>query len=103
MPLFITIAFAIVGRLAGEQRTELNGMPSSHSSIDNDLTGSAFGVDFEALSPADLKGLGRLAEEILDDPLALQQLSDRVYRLMQDDLHRQQERQRGCGRSRNGR
>ena len=103
VPLTVAIAITMVWRLAGERRSGPNAMPLSNSSIENEVTASAFGVEFEKLCPAELKGLEALAEKILEDPLALQQLSNRVYRLMQDDLHRQQDRQRVYGSSRYGR
>ena len=46
----------------------------------------------ETPSPTETVLLNRLAAEILQDPLALQHLCDRVYTLLQQDLHRQQER-----------
>jgi hypothetical protein len=46
----------------------------------------------------DLATLSQLAEQLLQDPLALQQLSDRVLELLHQDLERQQERSRGYGR-----
>jgi hypothetical protein len=36
--------------------------------------------------------------QVLLDPLLLQQLSDRVYELLQEDLRKQSERSRGYGR-----
>jgi hypothetical protein len=36
--------------------------------------------------------------QILHDPLLLQQLGDRVYELLQEDLRKQSERSRGYGR-----
>jgi hypothetical protein len=45
-----------------------------------------------AIPPTEADRLNRLAAEILQDPLALQHLCDRVYTLLQQDLHRQQER-----------
>lgn len=38
-------------------------------------------------------------QKILHDPLLLQQLGDRVYELLQEDLRQQSERRRGYGRS----
>ena len=78
-------------------------MASFESSIDNHLTGSAFGVDVNSLSAAERKELDSVAAEILSDPLMLQQLSDRVYQLMQDNLYRQQERQGRYWSRRHGR
>jgi len=48
--------------------------------------------------PDEQEALLQLASEILQDPLAMQHLCDRVYTLMQQDLQRQQERHRGYGR-----
>jgi hypothetical protein len=36
--------------------------------------------------------------QILHDPLLLQQVGDRVYELLQEDLRKQSERSRGYGR-----
>jgi hypothetical protein len=36
-------------------------------------------------------------KQILHDPLLLQQLGDRVYELLQEDLRKQSERSRGYG------
>ena len=38
------------------------------------------------------QNLSKLAAEIIDDPLALAQLTDRVYTLLQQDLNRQRDR-----------
>jgi hypothetical protein len=46
----------------------------------------------------DMAMLSQLAAQLLDDPLALQQLSDRVVELLHQDLERQRERSRGYGR-----
>ncbi|MEL7083874.1 MAG: hypothetical protein AAF268_09195 [Cyanobacteria bacterium P01_A01_bin.3] len=65
------------------------------------MSGSPFGIDLNSLSAEDVEGLGQVSKQILSDPLLLQQLTDRVYRLMQDDLSRQAER--GFGRRSHGR
>ena len=39
-----------------------------------------------------------LATQILDDPVAMRQVSDRVFELLCQDLRLQQERRRGYGR-----
>lgn len=46
----------------------------------------------------DRASLSRLAARVLEDPLMLQQLSDRVYDLMREDLLRQRERGRNYGK-----
>lgn len=46
----------------------------------------------------DLVMLSQLAAQLLQDPLAMQQLSDRVVELLQQDLRRQRERSREYGR-----
>jgi hypothetical protein len=39
----------------------------------------------------------KLIEHILQNPLMMQQLSDRVYELLREDLRKQQERNQGYG------
>lgn len=46
----------------------------------------------------DLAMLSQLAAQLLQDPLALQQLSDRVVELLERDLLLQRERSQGYGR-----
>lgn len=46
----------------------------------------------------DLATLSQLAAQVLQDPLAMRQLGDRVVELMQQDLRLQRERSRGYGR-----
>ncbi len=46
----------------------------------------------------ELDQLCQLAGELLQDPLAVDQLRDRVLELLQQDLQRQQERSGGYGR-----
>lgn len=65
------------------------------------MIGSVFGIDFNSLNAKDIEDLEQAAQQVLGDPLMLQQLTDRVYRLMQDDLGRQAER--GLGRQSHGR
>lgn len=48
---------------------------------------------------SDSTTLAELAAKVLEEPLLMQQLSDRVYELMQEDLRQQQERRRNYGRS----
>ena len=48
----------------------------------------------------DKVALTQLAAKILQDPLAMRRLSDRVFQLLQEDLQLQQERNRGYGRRR---
>lgn len=45
----------------------------------------------------DLAEVRSLANQILQDPLQQQQLCDRVYQLMQEDLLQQQKRYRSYG------
>lgn len=53
---------------------------------------------FSESSEADLAMLSQLAAQLLQDPLAVRRLSDRVVELLQQDLKLQQERSRGYGR-----
>lgn len=39
-------------------------------------------------------------QRLLQDPLVLEKLSDRVYELLRNDLRQQQERRQGYGRQR---
>lgn len=56
-------------------------------------------AQFSDTLPSDeLEMLYQLAAELLEDPLAVQRLSDRVLELMQQDLTLQRERDRGYGR-----
>ena len=50
--------------------------------------------------PEDLALLSQLAGQLLQDPLAVRRLSDRVVELLHQDLMQQQERSRGYGRRR---
>lgn len=52
----------------------------------------------ETLQPDELAILSQLSAELLQNPLALQQLSDRVLELMRQDLRLQRERHHGYGR-----
>jgi hypothetical protein len=64
------------------------------------LNPSAFatpGQFSETLTSEELAQLSQLAAQILANPLALRQLSDRVVNLMQQDLALQRERDRGYG------
>ncbi|MEX0271130.1 hypothetical protein AB3R30_18495 [Leptolyngbyaceae cyanobacterium UHCC 1019] len=54
----------------------------------------------ELTHPEDLALLSQLAEQLLQDPLAVKRLSDRVVELLHQDLRQQQERSRGYGRRR---
>lgn len=47
---------------------------------------------------AESNDLAALAAQVLDDPIALRRLGDRVFDLMRLDLRRQQERNRGYRR-----
>ena len=73
---------------------------SANSSGGGPELGSVRAFGLEGIEPADSKQLAEAAERILKDPLALKDLSDRVYRLMQEDIRRQRERLNGSGRSR---
>ncbi|MDJ0706130.1 MAG: hypothetical protein QNJ46_22895 [Leptolyngbyaceae cyanobacterium MO_188.B28] len=42
--------------------------------------------------------LGKLAKEVLDDPIALQKLGDRVFELLEREIRSQQERSGASGR-----
>ncbi|WP_404786878.1 hypothetical protein [Altericista sp. CCNU0014] len=48
--------------------------------------------------PLDRTVAPEVLQKILHDPMLLQQLGDRVYELLQEDLRQQAERRRGCGR-----
>ncbi|MBD2123530.1 hypothetical protein [Trichocoleus sp. FACHB-262] len=48
--------------------------------------------------PEDLAMLSQIAAELLPDPLAVQQLSERVFELLQQDLRQQRERSYGYRR-----
>ncbi|MDX2099277.1 MAG: hypothetical protein SFW36_15980 [Leptolyngbyaceae cyanobacterium bins.59] len=50
------------------------------------------------LKSEDLEMLSQLAEQFLQDPIALQRLNDRVMELWQQDMKRQRERTKGHGR-----
>ncbi|PZV14281.1 MAG: hypothetical protein DCF22_09165 [Leptolyngbya sp.] len=50
--------------------------------------------------PEDLALLSELAGQLLQDPLAVRRLSDRVVELLHQDLMQQQERNHGYGRRR---
>ena len=52
----------------------------------------------ELPQPEDLAMLSQLAAQLLQEPLAMQRLSDRVMELLQRDLMLQRERNRGYGR-----
>jgi len=61
--------------------------------------GYAAPAHFLDLPQADeLASLSQLAAQVLQDPLAMQRLSDRVLELLQRDLTLQRERSRGYGR-----
>lgn len=51
-----------------------------------------------AITRQERQAILELAADMLHDPLAMQMLCDRVYQLMQEDLHTQRERSRGYGR-----
>lgn len=49
-------------------------------------------------SQQDRAAMSQLADQVLKDPLLLQQLSEQVYKLMQMDLEQQRERSGNYGR-----
>jgi hypothetical protein len=51
-----------------------------------------------ANQPEMATAIAKLTQQILQDPLQLKQLGDRVYELLQQDLRIHQERSRGYGR-----
>jgi hypothetical protein len=55
-------------------------------------------MQFGELSAEELALLSHLAAQVLEDPLAIQQLSDRVVELLGQDLEIERERDRGYGR-----
>jgi hypothetical protein len=59
---------------------------------------AGFTISAQFLDTTNLAELSQLAVQILADPLAVQQLSDRVIELLHQDLSLQQERSRGYGR-----
>lgn len=59
---------------------------------------SPVGFVTSALSAEDSQELAALASQILDDPVALRRLSDRVFELLKQDLQQEQERRGGYGR-----
>lgn len=52
----------------------------------------------KTLDADELSKYAPLASQILDDPVALRQVSDRVFELLCRDLRLQQERRQGYGR-----
>lgn len=51
-----------------------------------------------ASQPEVAAAIAKLTQKVLQDPLQLQQLSNRVYELLQQDLRIHQERSRGYGK-----
>ncbi|MBW4515035.1 MAG: hypothetical protein KME11_07405 [Timaviella obliquedivisa GSE-PSE-MK23-08B] len=51
-----------------------------------------------ANQPEVATAIAKLTQQILQNPLQLQQLGDRVYELLQQDLRIHQERSRGYGK-----
>ncbi len=75
---------------------ELVGKP-----VDNFPTagyGATAGILSE-LKTEDLAAISQLAGEIMQNPLTIRSLSDRVYQLMLEDLHNQQQRRINYGGS----
>lgn len=62
---------------------------------------SPVGYSTFAWEPDEVQQLATLAAQVLDDPVALRRLSDRVFVLLKQDLQQEQERRGGYGR-RNG-
>jgi hypothetical protein len=62
------------------------------------MVDDAWKIRVIANQPEHLAAIAELAEQIVKDPLQLQQLGDRVYELLQQDLRILQERSRGYGR-----
>ncbi|MEO1094795.1 MAG: hypothetical protein AAFX01_07835 [Cyanobacteria bacterium J06638_28] len=54
-------------------------------------------TDFAASGQEDVGALAGMAQQILEDPIALQQLSDRVFELLAQDIRRQRERSHTYG------
>ncbi|MFW6359387.1 MAG: hypothetical protein ACOC0N_09290 [Chroococcales cyanobacterium] len=69
--------------------------PIGSISIPAGYTASTFGSEHPATERSQLS---KMAAEVLQDPLLLRQLCDRIYELMQDDLRQQQERSRHYGK-----
>lgn len=59
---------------------------------------SPVGYASSALEPEETQKLAALAAQVLNDPMALQRLSDRVFTLLKQDLKQEQERRGGYGR-----
>lgn len=51
-----------------------------------------------SLSDSDQNAIAQLAADLLEDPWAIEQLSQRVFELLQTELYYAQERSRGYGR-----
>jgi O-glycosyl hydrolase len=76
-------------------------LPSSRADVPSYLMnygGSAI-ADFAASDWQEAQELASLAEQILEDPVALAVLSDRVYALLAQEIRLQQERRPAYRRS----
>lgn len=65
---------------------DLAGLVQGAGSLSSTLT------DFAASGQEDAEALAGIAQQILEDPIALQQLSDRVFGLLAQDIRLQRER-----------
>jgi len=74
------------------QPQSVTSSPAAAAAIRTSVTGFA-GMNFDEAA-----ALSSLAQQILDDPIALQQLSDRVFELLERDIRLQRERSRPYGR-----
>jgi hypothetical protein len=76
--------------------TDLTILTSQFPSVPNPAQGSTpIGTPlsrYEVLTNEDLAAIGRIAAELLDDPIALQHFCDHIYTLLQQDLDLQRSR-----------
>jgi hypothetical protein len=63
-------------------------------------TGYAAPASIQGSQAEDQVALSQLAAKILQDPLAMRKLSDRVFELLREELQIERERNRGYGRRR---
>lgn len=59
---------------------------------------TGYSLPLGVIEEKELKDAAKLAEKILKDPVQMCRLEDLVWRLFQQDLYYQQERDRGYGR-----
>jgi hypothetical protein len=57
-----------------------------------------YSLPLGVMEEKELKDLAKLAEKVLKDPVQMCQLEDLVWRLFQQDLYYQRDRDRGYGR-----